>query len=193
MGEQIANGSFESPALEPGGYVEGTEASVPGGMTFSPPLLNDIFVLSSAGILRPPNSVGTLAPAFGVQYGVLDSGGYLVIPFFIETPGSYVLDFWVAPQADGYLDYALQWPRIDGGPAYYTMFEQATVEVAWHHRQLQFESGDGAGLWHFSSNPGLDYKVYIDGISIIPEPSGILLLCLGLAVLAGRLTWQRNV
>jgi hypothetical protein len=114
-GERIANGSFESPVLEPGGYAEGTDASVPGGMTFSDPFLNDIFVTASVGILRPPNSVGTLAPAFGVQYAVLDSGGYLVIPFFIETPGSYVLDFWVAPQADGYLDYALFWPGM-GGP-----------------------------------------------------------------------------
>jgi hypothetical protein len=174
QGEIVPWGGFESPALPPGGYAEGSEANGL-GLTFSQTLPGD---WARSGILRPPTSFSDLEPAFGEQYAVLRSGGSFLLGFSLPEPGQYLLTYWVAPQADGYLDYGLELNPSQGIPLL-SKYEQTTVEFGWHQRQLEFEGG---GEFWFRSNPTLDYFVFIDGISIVPvpEPSVMALLSAGL-------------
>jgi hypothetical protein len=184
-GQVFFDGSFETPALPPGGYAEGSAASSR-GLSFGGTQPNyDTGGVTSSGILHPDATSGMLPAAFGEQYAVLHSGGTFTIDFWnwgILPPGTYLLTLSVAPQSDGYLDYFISlnphWKEVFIGS------EQDIVEVGWHERQFEFTAPDSVELIYFRSNPNLDYDVFVDGISIVavPEPGMAALFCAGFAV-----------
>jgi hypothetical protein len=198
LGQVLPDGSFETPALPPGGYAEGAAANSP-GIGFYPRTPNLDFGIGSgvdsySGILNPSSSSGDLPSLFGDQYAVLHSGGSFFYYFSVPTSATYQLSFSVAPDDDGYLAWGFEMNPDRYGDEYWAEGEETAIAVGWHERLFEFIPPAGESFFWFRSDSMRDYDLFIDNIRItpIPEPSAWVLLVAGVAICADRVRRLRN-